>query len=224
MAEWTPAANVPGLIPAAARPAAPAMPPRPAPAAGVLLEATPAAPEAEYEEEPPGGIAGMWANLSSGAKTGIIVGGGGALVVFLFVIVLIFSGALSSVEEEPAGAVVAKHEPVKEEKAKEEPSSTEVLQHYEFDPKSLSTASQKAAYELGMTQGGKIIAREYNEETRGTPPSPEKLKALAKKWLEERDVAIHMGVVGHGRDSDDAITLFGRRDGAKAWLKEHGAP
>jgi ribosomal protein L12E/L44/L45/RPP1/RPP2 len=226
MAEWSPAGNVPGLIPAgaAAWPAATAAA-KPAPAAGALLEATPARAETEYREEPSRGVGGAWANLSPGMKTGIMVGAGGAMLVFLLAIVMIVNSPGDDEQPSVDQPQAAKQESVKQEPVKEETPNTAVLQLYDFDPKSLTTASDKAAYELGMKQGGSIIARDYAEVIKTNPhPTQDQLRTHVKKWMQERDVAIHMGVVGHGRESEDVITLFGRRDGMKAWLKEHGLP
>ena len=108
-------------------------------------------------------------------------------LIFLLAIVMIVNSPGDDQQPSVEPSAVTRHEPVKHEPVKQDTPSTAVLQLYEFDPKSLTTASDKAAYELGMKQGGSIVARYYAEVTKANPhPTQDQLRTHVKNWLQAR--------------------------------------
>ena len=89
----------------------------------------------------------------------------------------------------------------------------------------MTTAELKAAYQKGLTQGGKMIARDYADETKSNAhPSQEQLRALVKKWMQERDDSVQSMVQNRGLNSEYTMRSFGWHNGMKAWIKDHGLP
>ena len=89
----------------------------------------------------------------------------------------------------------------------------------------MTTDGQRDAYKEGLTQGGKMIARDYADAMKAaTPPSQEQLRSLVKKWMQERDDSVQSMVQNRGLDSEYTMCAFGWRDGMKAWMKDHGLP
>jgi hypothetical protein len=98
----------------------------------------------------------------------------------------------------------------------------EKLVIYDFDPKSLTTTKQKNAYEKGYGQGKQIAEGEVKKISKDA--TPEQLLRSITGLLTERDTAIYLAVKHDGADSVQALWAFGRRDGMRAWLKDHKLP
>jgi hypothetical protein len=211
MGDWAPAGQVPGLI---------------AGGGG-------AGRRADYEEGPP--PKSGWEALSSGTKVGIVVLGGGGLLAVLAILLLAMLAPPDKplpppvVEEAPKPAAGPRKPPITATSNQPVNSSgPETVQTYNFDVKALRTGAEKRAYADGFRQGHDHIdffaPAAIRAAARAKTGSQAELLAAVKEILADRDKAIYLSVKHNGLDSDDAVKSFGRRDGVKAWLKEHGLP
>jgi hypothetical protein len=210
MANWTPAAEVPGLIPGET--------------ASPYLAAEPAREE-EYEEP-----RGTWESLSPGAKAGIVTGIGGGFVAFVFILVVVILAR----QHQPPGSPEKSDQDKVTTKATKPADSTAAAKPAkppepittvpDFDPKKLTSPEEKEAYREGCEQGGHILNRQIKAVP--TDATKEQILQSVKGWLKERDAAIIEGIHFDGMEALETIRTFGRRDGLKValkdWLKQRG--
>ena len=211
MSNWTPAAQVPGLI-----------------SAGTGSPYLAAQPAREEEYEAP---RGMWESLSPGARVGIVTGIGGGFLAFVFILVVVI---LARQHQPPSSAQNPDQEKVTTKASKPDDSAAAAKPAKppepintvpDFDPKKLTTPEEKAAYQEGYDQGAGPFLR-MAIKTVANDATKEQILQSVKGWLKARDTAIIAGIHVNGMEALDTIKVYGRRDGFKAalkdWLKQRG--
>jgi hypothetical protein len=180
------------------------------------------APEAAKEEGEAEGTGG----LSTGVKIAILTCAGGGLMLLLVAVVLLLGrNRQGSADSDGTSAkqtsTTTTQEPVKPKPVTEDVSTEPVRVTIDFNPSSITTPEQKAAYEEGLKQGEKHVAHDYAEAMKDKP-SPEQMAKYVKTWMQERNDAVQVAVEFHGKESTEAMQCFGMREGAKAWMKKQG--